>query len=474
MAANPVTKKSVRIPLFGSPTNRTNSVDTDQRYVNCFPEFVDNPVAGVTRVFVTKRFGTSTHSQPAGTSGEGRGIFTWNSKLYSVIGNKLYSNTTAIKTLTTSTGAVGFTDTSGGTDYLFLCDGVKGYYISTADTVTEVTDVDFPTPHIQTPVYMDGYVFLPKSTGQIYNCDLNDITSWQATNFVTPESFPDGIVGLARQNNQVVALNELSVEFFYDAANATGSPLSPTQQAIIQFGCASTGSIAQQESLLAFVAQSGTGNKFVVVVDGFKPQVISTASIDRILEAEAANIIDCWGYFFRKKGHYFYVLNLPSNSRTVVYDFNTKMWHEWSFNDGSGVQTMFPMVQTAELNSALYMLHQSNGYVYQAAVSLYQDNGNPIQVQIQTARYDGETAMTKFMSRLELICDNVATTSPVSVYYSDDDYKTWSSARTMDMISRCYLYRLGSFRRRAFQFIHTANTSFRVEAIEMIIDLGIH
>ena len=466
--------QTVRLPLFGSPTNRSDAVDFDQRFVNCYPEFIDNPIAGVTRIYIQKRAGTSTHIQPAGTTGEGRGLWSWNSKLYSIIGNKVYSNSTAIKTLTTSTGACGAVPVSAGTDYLFICDGVKGYTIDTLDVVTEITDIDFPTPHIPTPAFMDGYIFLPKTTGEIYNCGLNTPLVWGAIDFITPEAFPDGILGLARQNNQVVALNEDSVEFFYNSGNSVGSPLLPTQQAVLQFGCASIGTVAEQENLVTFVATSGLGNCFVVSVDGFKPEVISTPAIDRILKAEGDNILDSWGYLVRSKGHLFYVLTLPSNSRTLVYDYNSKMWHEWSFDAGTGVQTMFPMVQAAELDHVLYFLHQTNGYIYKMVPTVYQDNLNPIHVQIQTAKYDGETVKLKFLSRLSLIGDFQNTTSTVSLYYTDDDYKTWSAARTMNMQDRMYLYRLGSFRRRAFQIIHTANTPLRLEALELELGIGVH
>jgi hypothetical protein len=467
------TVQTVRLPLFGSPTNRSDDVDFDQRFVNCFPEFIDNPLAGVTRIYIQKRAGTSTHIRPSGTTGEGRGIWSWDGRLYSIIGDKVYSNSTAIKTLTTSTGACGATAVTAATDYLFICDGVKGYLIDTTNVVTEITDIDFPTPHVATPVFMDGYIFLPKTTGEVYNSNLNAPLLWEAVDFITPEAFPDGVLGLARQNNQVVSLNEQSIEFFYNSGNATGSPLLPTQQAVIQFGCASIGSVAEEENLIVTVAQSGIGSVFVAAIDGYKPDVISTSAIDRILKAEGDDIIDCWGYLSRIQGHLFYVLNLPSNSRTLVYDFNSKMWHEWAWTYGVN-QILFPMIESAELGQELYFLHQANGYIYKMDPDLYQDAGTAIQTQIQTSKYDGETTKLKFMHRLSLVADYQSSASSINLYYSDDDYKNWKGPRTMDLIGRAYLYRLGSFRRRAFQLIHTANTNLRLEAIELELSTGVH
>ena len=37
---------------------------------------------------------------------------------------------------------------------------------------------------------------------------MDDPSSWNATNFVSAESFPDSVIGLARQNNQIVAFGK--------------------------------------------------------------------------------------------------------------------------------------------------------------------------------------------------------------------------------------------------------------------------
>lgn len=465
---------TVRVPLIGSPTNRASSILFDQRFVNCFPEIVTNPITQERRVFLTKRDGIQYNTNPPGTTGVGRGIASWNSKLYTVIGNKLYSGITAIQTLTTSTGAVGFAEFTAANDYLVLLDGTKGYYISTTDVVTEITDAQFPTSHLPYPVFLDGYLFVQKTTGEIFNCDSGDIVNWQSTSYLSPESYPDGAVAIARQNNLLVALGVNSIEFFYDAANATpGSPLSVNDQAIIQYGCASGTSIAQEEGLLVFVAISATGEKFVTAIKGTKDQVISTEAINRVLVGEGSNISDSWGFLTRQKGHLLYVLNLPSQSRTIVFDFTTEMWHEWEWYDGT-TDGVFPMADSCEHQDQAYFLHQANGKTYKASPTVYQDDSRVVKILVQTSRYDGETAKIKFLDRMEVISDWTSGASSMSVYWSDDDYKTWTSARTVDLIERPYLTRCGSFRRRAFKLYHAANTNLRLQALEFEIRLGVH
>jgi hypothetical protein len=478
---------TVRIPLVGSPNNRSSVTTQDQRFVNCFPEVIKNEVTENQRIYLLKRFGTSQFVRPSGGTAEGRGIYYWNSKFWIALGNTLYrtdsdgTNVTAAKTLGNSTGVVGFTEAKMTNDYLIVYDGVKGFYINTTNTVTEITDPQFPTPHLPTPVFMDGYLFAQKTAGgSIYNSDVSDPSAWSGS-FITPDNYPDAAVGIARQNNQIAAFGKYSVEFYYNDGT-TGTPLAVNSQAVIQFGCASMASVAQQEGLLAFVAQSQTGGKYVVAIDGFEPHNISNAAIERILEAQGDDIVDSWGYFIRIQGHFFYVLNLPETSRTLVYDFGTKMWHEWDFTVDSSSYTFFPMAATTEAsdtaaaNAGVYFLHQANGWVYKANTSLYQDAGQSLRVTIQTGRFDGDTAMTKFMSRLSYIGDYQSSTSNISVQYTDDDYQNWkpSVARTLATNGRGYLYRLGNFRRRAFKLTHVANTALRAEALEMEIEKGVH
>ncbi len=469
----------VRFPISGSPTNRGSDLEKDQRFVNCFPESVTNPTTQNQKVYLLKRDGAEFAWQPSGGTAEGRAIYSWNGKVYSVIGDKLYSTTgagtsTAIKTLTTSTGAVGITEFTAANDYLVVVDGTKGYYISTTDVVTEITDPQFPTPHLPYPVFMDGYIFLQKTTGEIFNCDVTDITAWQSTSYITPESYPDGAVAICRQNNLLTALGVNSVEFFYDAANPVpGSPLGRNQQAIIQYGCASGSSVAQEEGLVIFVAQSATGEKFVVAVEGTKDNTISTEAVNRILTGEGSNIADCWGYLTRQKGHLMYVLNLPSQGRTLVFDMHTKMWHEWEWFDGS-TDSVFPMVDTTEFQDLAIMLHQANGKIYKMKPGVYQDDSRALKVLVQTSRFDGESANLKFNSRMEVLADWQTSTSNLTVYWSDDDYKTWTSGRTIDLSTRSYLYRCGSFRRRSWRLYSEANTPLRLYALELELDSGVH
>ena len=221
-----------------------------------------------------------------------------------------------------------------------------------------------------------------------------------------------------------------------------------------------------------FVAQSMTGEKFVVAIEGTKDTNISTEAINRIISSEGIGIADSWAYLTRQKGHLLYVLNLPSQSRTLVYDIETKYWHEWEWFDGIN-DSVVPMIDNDEFADAPVFLHQSNGWIYTCSPDVYEDD-YPIAVLIQTSRFDMNSAKLKYMSRMEILGDWQTDSSTMLVYWSDDDYKTWSNYRTVDLSERSYLYRCGSFRRRAWRLYCDANTPLRLDSIECDLSEGTH
>jgi len=106
----------------------------------------------------------------------------------------------------------------------------------------------FPTPHIPTPKFVDGYMCLPLANSlDFYNSDTDNIYGWGSGNFVSAEMWPDNITGLARQNNQILAFGTVSSEFFYDAASATGSPFARNEGTVLQIGCAAPYAVLENE-----------------------------------------------------------------------------------------------------------------------------------------------------------------------------------------------------------------------------------
>lgn len=504
--------QKIKLPLFGAYSNRGSDESKDQRFVNVFPESrkieqLDQTRVGlVTRPGVTRYKKFKSNELTDSTTVLGRGIIFFKGHLFVVSNYTLYMDSTLgglgaitpLITMTTATGIVGMVLGNSATigDYLFVCDGQVGWYIDSSFAVHTITDTDFPTPHKTTPVFLDGYICLAKGS-DIYSCDLDTPSSWNASNFVSAESFPDEIIGLARQNNQIVAFGSTSTEFFYDAANASGSPFNRNESAIIQMGCAAPFAIYQNEKICAFVGQSDSGGRSIWIIDGFQPKRISDEYIDRILDTET-NLSTCFGFGFRSKGHLFYLINLTTVNRTIVYDLDEKLWHEWN----SGTPTIYSTWTYGVFlwNNAVdcgtgtvYIQSSTRGYVgyLDASSSIdywpqYDNTSliNNLYIIIRTNRIDMDTINRKRLHSLRFFIDTDFTLNPggyIILAWSDDDYTNFTSFLNRIYISPPYIdesgcpitYQLGSFRRRAFEIRCTFPMPARFEAIELCYTEGI-
>lgn len=464
-----------RIPIIGNMLFRGTSASKDQRFVNGIFEVSKNSETQKTHYFFAKRPGlTQTGgAQPPAGSAVGRGVYSWNSKRYSVFGNKIYSGTTDLGvTLTTTTGMCGFASVrpGAGTTYLGINDGVKLYLISTSDVVSTIT-TNFPTPNTGDLVYMDGYFFVLKTDGTLWSCTVDDPVTWDASKFLTAMMYGDAGVTIARQNNLMVVFLQKSIQFFFDNANATGSPLSNVEQAVQQLGCSARGSVVKDEGSIIWVTNSDTGGHTIYKMDGVTSvKEIATQEIQRVLNSEGTGIAQANAFSARTSGKLLYILSLATAGRTFVFDHETELWTEWEAAAGGAV---WPIVSVIEHGNALACQHATNGWIYILNNLTYQDDSTNFTVLARLSRLDFDTTKWKFCKRIDLIGDMQASTTNVSLQYSDDDYVTLSTARTMDMsYPQCFATNLGRFQRRAWQVSYAGNNPLRLEALEVRLRIG--
>lgn len=473
------TYKTERLTLVGSPQQRDGVSTKDQRFINLYPELITSPITQGKKYYLKKRPGLQYDSFVA--SGEGRGIYIYNGHKYVVIGPALYIDGVFSTTLGTSTGPVGFCEYSGTEQWLMLLDGVNGWGIKQSDgSVNQITNANFPTPHIPFPVSIDGYFCVTKAnSADIYNSDLLDPTAWTSGNFCTAEMFPDNITALVKNNNYIYAVGSASIEYFYDAANASGSPFLRNDSAVLQFGTNAPYTVVQTDNEVILVGDSGNGGRAVWTIDGFTPKDVSTEPIKQALDQEAGQLANAVGYCIRISGHKFYVLTLASSGRVLVYDFEEMMWHEWQFGDTSS-----PFYAPFSADSTLgfpYMLHKTAGTIMKFEEEAFVDTPTStdtfgITCVATTVKLDFDTIKRKMMSRLVIVGDspNGTTNCPISVSWSDDDYNTYSTPRILNINgTMSAILRLGQFRRRAFQFVFNQPYLLRLEAIEVDINTGI-
>lgn len=455
-----------------------------------------------------------------------RGCYVWQKTpttayFFAVCGTGVYTSVDAVTwtlrdTLLTGTDRpVRFTEfiNDTNTKSLILVDGVEGYVYTSNLAGTKITDVDFPTPHVPFPVFMDGYLFLAKAeTGDIYNSDLNDPSAWTAGSFLSSELYPDDIQAMVKVNNYILAIGTQGSEFFYDAANATGSPLARYEGGSLPFGTQIPTSIASNKNSIIMIANDNNGENSIKVIENLKAADIPAAPIIAMLNhriANATNFITgsaVRGYMFKQYGGLYYGLafqgddtsSIPLTNPSFAFSFETGMWTELRI--GAAGTAPFPVYF---VNGALgygisnyvgghyggtpffgFMKEGAHGsYTVSAEDNIINGAGAlAIYTELRTPNFDCGTSNLKMMHRFGVkMQEGTSSTSTsgapltVSVSYSDDDYATYSTARDLIFgasLKFPFLTQLGAFRQRSFKLTYASTSFIRYSGIEMDINKG--
>jgi hypothetical protein len=298
-----------------------------------------------------------------------------------------------------------------------------------------------PVPHLPDPVFLDGYLFLVKTgTADIYNSDLNDPLLYTPGNFISCEMFPDTVLKFAKLNNYLLAFGSASIEYFWDAANPTGSPLQRNDTPVKLVGY--LGGFAQSANRIYFVGNTSTSTPDVYMLEDFKIDPVGDATVRRYLESLTTVLNSNIGNITSFMGHDFYVMNV--SSLTYAYDLKEKQWNRWAYRQFGN----FPLEQSISVKS---------NTTYSSAV-----------------HFNGEdTYNQKSGARLIIKGDRPATDANLQVSWSDDDYQTYSVARAINLNQDIpCLWQLGRFRRRAFKLEFTENAPLRLEGMDIELNQG--
>jgi hypothetical protein len=380
---------------------------------------------------------------------------------------------------------------AGVIESVAITNGGSGY-TSSDNIVVTFTDVtgsgasatallnSFPTgPFVPGAVFLDSYIFIGTVAGRIYNCDLGNPNVWNALGYISSEAEPDNSAGIVKHLNYILDFGQWSTEFFYDAAGAyPGSPLASAPSYRVEIGCKNGNSIVTFEQIVIFIGISRTTGTGVYAIDGTAPVKISTPFIDRILGN--SDLADVTAYAFRMNGHPFYVLTLHDLNVTIVYDVAEKMWYQWTMwaigNATSGIpgvyaEQYFRPSYYAGDESGYYVLDDDNGALYILSDNAYTDAGAPIYYRAVTDIIDNGTTKRKFYNRVEIVGDKAP--AIMNIRFTNDDYKTWSSYRTVNLnASRPQTYQNGQGRRRAWEFLCTENQPLRLDCAEIDFEIG--
>ena len=460
-----------RLPLVVATSNRNSSTAKDAKIVNGYIETDDNG-----EVYIYKRPGMLTAGDFA-TGQIGRGLFYWDGDVYSIFGSTLFRNGVSVGTgLNTTKGVYRFSSILGATPKMTLGNGAKGYAYWVASGLTadlNSIDVNYPATTVKGWAYLNGAQYVMQTAAVIWGSVVNSVSvngNWSAINFISAQIEPDNGVQLSKQLVYVIAFNEWSTEVFFDAGNATGSPLGNVQGSKSNFGCANQDSVQSIEDVLLWLSINQTASLQVAMMQNLNVSIISTKPIDRLLASAALTGVDnVMSWQIKLDGHSFYVLTIVSSNLTLAYDIVESRWYQWTDSNGN----YLPIIASTYDSSSRHILqHATNGKLYYMSHTYYNDDSAIITTDIVTPIFDAQTRRVKQLGQFTVIADQQFG-SELQVRWSDNDYIGWTNFDIMDLSEDSpSLFDLGSFTKRAFHLRHAENTPLRIQAVELQYDVG--
>lgn len=461
--------------------SRTSGFSKDPDYLNVFFETTKNKSTNENFYDIYCRPGLTTFSSSL-QSTVVRQVYYWEAEqkyfiwidddIQVVDGTSGAILTTVTAALGTSSGDVAVTEFlyDDGSVKLVFTDGTTLSTIDSAYTVVASADVDLPTPMKVALVFLDGYLFVINAdTFDIYNSDLNDPLAWTAGNYISAEMVPDPLTYITKLNNYLIAFGTSSIEYFWDSAEASGSPMSRNDTPVKFNGL--LGGVATLGNKIYFIGNSNESSPSVFVLEDFKIKSIVNESLQRQLEATTSAYSDYSGCIVSVLGHNFYLLT--AGDYTYVIDLETELWSRWAFTGTNKLHakfasnsktstTYFPIVYI----SGQQVLHKFN-------TSITTDAGTSYTWTIVTGIEDFESYNQKVINRLTVYGDRPSTDTTMSISWSDDDYQTFSTAQIVNLNQELpCIYQCGSFRRRAHKLTCTPTVPFRIRYLELDINLG--
>jgi hypothetical protein len=349
---------------------------------------------------------------------------------------------------------------------------------------TQITDADFVSPYsgvagVGKIEHMDGFAFELLSNNIIINSDLNSLANWTSTNFITKQITADKAMGLMKFKNQILAFGSHTVEAFYNAGNATGSPLSSIKQLASRTGLAPTGGAGGSnyyailgEKLYFLGRQSGSSEDRsdqtalsmagLFSYDGSRYEKVSNRAIDKIISERLASKLyfGMFSFGFHGKDAIAILLTNPdpiSTTQTwLMYFPEWNDWFEWNSTKFSPRNNGSFFMPTGTDQSKLYNFQIND---------LWQDAGTTNYTMQTQFKLPQDGHHRKRMAEFGVLADTARATNMLSVEFSDDDYVSFINIGAIDLARNIKtLNRGGSYRQRAVRLSSTNALETRLSA----------
>ncbi len=264
-----------------------------------------------------------------------------------------------------------------------------GHTIGDYWTFQVTTDSTFFPPIL--PTSIDGYGIYPvQNSNRFFITGINDFSSVNALDFALVNQLHDDLVGCISIREELWFFSENIIRIYYNTG-ASQFPFEPRQNLALNFGLAAPYSLTVADNnILCWLGKNPEGQLCILAAAGYNPQMISTEPINNEL-AKYETIDDAIGLTYFYQGQLFYALIFPTEDKTWVYSFTTKMWHEHlSRHLNPQPREQEYMLGRWRANCVAYFDNEilvgdfENGNIYKLSQDYYTENGNMLILERTT------------------------------------------------------------------------------------------
>lgn len=450
----------------------------------------------------------------ASGSGIGRGIFRDQSgRTVSVVGTDVSTvkvneggflteaSTTISATLTGSDGHDKVYIAQTSSDELAILDIENDKLwkmdLTGTGTATEVTDGDLPADLTRGLVWLNNKLYFgTKGSARIYNTASGDITNINALDFLSVERETSELRMLVPHKDHIVALTDRSIEFFYDNANATGSPLRRRDDLYYGTGCVTEAAII--DDIIFFIGTTEGGDFGIHKIENFQLSKISDERVNYKIEAmvKGAGIVYINGMMIEGREM---LCIIQVNDRSEINDAGTpdpeiidQVWYDvkygalYSWNSAN--TSLDPcIVSTTASNMA--MTHQGTPIYFKGvqAEDMVDDSNESQTATTEVAiawlirgmSITAGTSKRKFWKEVDIEgmhSQNVDSNSiDIDFYWSDDFYETTTVAnkRVVDYSDFRFVQKgLGASKQRAFYLGSSTKVRVFLKQMKLTYSVG--
>lgn len=394
---------TVPLPIFGGSHQSRSPLFSSARAVNCF--YVPAQAVGLSDGFLIGTEGIEQAATAGNYNFVSRGAHTNNGIAYFVQGESLvrFNEDLTIDTLGTIPGE-DRVSMAANADQLMILNEIGDGYIWDGATLTQITSPNFTTNGTPTKVVSkDGCFICSTNDKKFIKSGLDDGLTWSALSFSRADADPDDIVSPLSFKGLLYMFGGVTTEAFQNIGGAD-FPFAKVQGLIINKGLSFRHCVVTTSDAMVWVGQGQNETPAVWASSGQDLQKISTDAEDYIIRQQInlEGAQNSFAFQYSLDGAYFVGFSFPT--KTLVYDFVSKRWHERESLGEFNLPMRWRVNSVVQAYGSIFVGDSEDGRIGRLSDSIYTEYGNPINTYWITQPFVNQNKPI-FCPSLEVVCE---------------------------------------------------------------------